>query len=207
MSEEVAYTLKEIVTRLDIHHQERNLRNYLEEPVIRAHMEPIGGRAPRYPAASLPKFSKLALLIESGTITPKTLARNIENGADLAVVDLPDAGFRETGNGEKRPVPVPGNETGELMRVTRNGTALAEAFRDAGGEGIGLLRRLVEAVEARQTEQQGDRWIGAEEAMQLLYCSRRALGRRVRPVAKETWSLLQIQAYMRKRRERGCSQT
>lgn len=89
-----------------------------------------------------------------------------------------------------------------------NGAILKPDLKDTifeqGGEAIELLRRLVAAVEARQSKQTPvDRWIGAEEAMALLHCSRRALGRRVRPVARETWSYLDIQAYMRRRRELG----
>jgi hypothetical protein len=160
------------------------IQRYDENEELR-HLLQKDGRT--YPASALPYWIRLCEAREQSPplVKPETAGvflRGImeQNGADQPVI------------ADRLPANI---------AISGNGTALAAVLKESSGEAIDLLRRLVVAVERERAEVAEDRWIGAEEAMKLLSCSRRALGRRVRPVMRETWSFLEVQAFMRAKRE------
>lgn len=112
-------TVREMAALVGIN--ERNLRNYLELPEIRQHMEPVTpphpktpGKflAPLYPVRVTPKFQRIAEMSAAGTLTPKRLQAAIKNGMDLATLsgeggtdaDLvhSPASFPAAGKGERQ---------------------------------------------------------------------------------------------------------
>ncbi|MES2464991.1 MAG: hypothetical protein V4671_30870 [Armatimonadota bacterium] len=188
MSETIS--LARVVTETGIHRSALN--RFLDEPAIRRW---LGGEAshPAYPKESLPAFVWLNEQYTRG-IKPKALG--------LIVAPLPVGAVPEEGGGAGA-VPVP--DTQELVADRNPDSAILNPSSPQMTAAMDYLANaLVSRVqEAKLLPAREDRFLSREQAAELLACEPGVVGRRVKPVSRETWSYLMIQDYMTDQREKA----
>ena len=158
---------------------------FLDEPAVR---EWLGGKDthPNYPADALPRFKWMLEQYGKG-VKPKMLLLAVQGQA--------------SGSTEETSLVAVDAPAGELTRRAAEMTisdadALADRFADRIAETLARLNQ-----ESRPALE--DRFLNREQAAELLACPPGAVGRRVRPVMANTWSFLDIQAFMVEAREKA----